>query len=302
MKNNQKYIMVGLFVIIASTILIGVWLWFSSQNHKIYNTYISIFNEAIDGVTNNSVVKYNGVEVGKVKQIELDPINPHNAIVYLNILQNIPLNVKTYATIRPQGITGLAYISLSVPRNAKNGDNIKPTDKEPYPHIPTQTSLFTNLTDQAQSIAGNINDVSYEVKRLINDDNVMHVSKILSNLDKISSVLASRSDDINKSISTMSIILNNVKRNTENLNDTFKQINSLTKVLSVTTDNANLLINNIQNNTLQNINATLLPNLNGAISHLNQSSAQLEDLLRLLNQNPSALVRGKTIGRFGPGE
>jgi phospholipid/cholesterol/gamma-HCH transport system substrate-binding protein len=302
MRDNKQYLIVGLFVVIAATILIGVWLWFSAHNRQVYNIYIAIFNESVDGVTTNSVVKYNGVEVGKVKKLEPDPLNPRNTLVYLNILQKVVLNAQAYAVMKGQGLTGLSYISLTVPADAKVGNNIVPNNSEPYPIIPTKPSLLSSLTDQAQGIADNVGEISGEVKQLLNEQNVKHLSNILANLDNLSSAIASRSDEINQSVATMAEILKNVKKNTENLNLTFNQIQNLTNILADTTSNANSLITEVQDNTLQNVNAVLLPNLNSTISHLNQSSYQLEQLLKLLNQNPSALVRGKTTPTLGPGE
>lgn len=302
MRNNRQYLIVGLFVIITATVLISVWLWFSSHNRQVFNTYVAIFNESVDGVTTNSVVKYNGVEVGKVSKIVLDKKDPRAILVYLNVLQQISLNKKTYATMKAQGVTGLFYISLSVPADAISGDNIKPSNKEPFPEIITKKSLFSNIADQAESIAGNVNVLSSDMKSLLTEKNIAHFSNVLANLDKVSSAIASRSDEINYSVKTMAQILRNVERNSENLNTTFAQIQDLTHILAETTASANGLISDVQDNTLQNINTVLLPNLNGTISHLNQSSYQLEQLLKLLNQNPSALVRGKTAPTLGPGE
>lgn len=309
MKENRQYLIVGSFVIISAAILLSVWLWMSSYNRQAYDFYVAVFHESVDGVSANSVVKYNGVEVGKVKRIELDPADPRNIRVYLSIEDKIRLKEDTYAVIKPQGITGLSFISLSLGRNSTLEKDIEPHNLPPYPQIRTHASLLASLTDQAQSIAGNVNDISGQMKTLLNDKNIDHVSKVLANLDRISGAIAQHSDDISQSLTTMSQILKDVKKNSENLNETFVGIKALTQNLSKTTDNANRLINNaddlivdVRTDTLQNINAVLLPNLNSTISHLDQSSYQLEQLLRLLNQNPAALVRGKTPAKLGPGE
>ncbi|HLX53648.1 MAG TPA: hypothetical protein VKR58_06890, partial [Aquella sp.] len=108
--------------------------------------------------------------------------------------------------------------------------------------------------------------------------------------------------EISYSVKTMAKILSNVEKNSNNLNTTFVRIQDLINVVAETAANANGLITDVQNNTLQNVNSVLLPNLNSTMSHLNQSSYQLEQLLKMLNQNPSALVRGKTVKALGPGE
>lgn len=302
MNNNRQHLIVGLFVIIVTSILIGVWLWLSSSNRKAYNTYISTFNEPVDGLSDNSLIKYNGVEVGKVKLINLDSKNPRNIYVYLNILQTVAINKNTTASIKSQGVTGMSYVDLSLPKTAKNDDNLEPHNEEPYPEIKTKPSLLYSLSEQAQTFTDNIQDVSSQVKTLLNDKNIDHMSNVLNNLDKMSSALASRSVQMEKSIDTLAEILQSVKDNSQNLNNTFRDLSILSKTLTETSKNANNLIINAQNNTMQDLNAVLLPNLNQTITHLNQSSYQLEQFLKILNQNPSALVRGKTPPVLGPGE
>jgi phospholipid/cholesterol/gamma-HCH transport system substrate-binding protein len=302
MNNNRKHLAVGLFVIISTAIAVSVWLWFSANSRQSYNTYLAVFTEPVDGVSTNSVVKYNGVEVGRVKKIELDSENQHNIFVYLNVLQSVAVHVQTYASIKAQGITGLSYINLSIPKDVKDGKILTPHNKLPYPRIQTRASLLYSLTEQAQSIGNNVNEVSAQMKFLLDKKNLEHVAKTLSNLDKISNTIASRSEVIGKSLDTMLDILRNVKSNTDNLNTTFQEIHQLTKTLSQTAKGTTGLIKNFENNTLQNFNMVLLPNINSTIVNLNQSSYHLEQLLILLNQNPSVLIRGKLPARPGPGE
>jgi len=302
MKNNRQYLIVGLFVIITTAILITVWLWFSASNRQVYNVYLAVFHEPVDGISTSSVIKYNGVEIGKVKQIELDSKNPRNVLIYFNILQNIPINVNTYAILKSQGITGMSYIDLHLPENANITKNLVPHNSPPYPNIMTQPSFLYSISAQAQSITTNVGDISNQVKSILTDQNIQHLSNILSNLEKVSASVASRSTDIEKSMDLLAKVLDNVRQNTNNLNNTFRDIAKLTQTLSQTTKNANELVSNVQNTTLQNINSVLLPNLNRTINNLNQSSYQLAQFLILLNQNPSALVRGKVPAKPGPGE
>lgn len=302
MSNNRQHLIVGLFVVIAASILIGVWLWMSSSNRKAYDTYVSVFHEPVDGLSDNSLIKYNGVEVGKVKLIHLDNANPRNIYVYLDILQDVAINKNTTASIKSQGVTGMSYVALALPKMAKNGDNLIPHNDEPYPEIQTKPSFLYSLSEQAQTFTDNIQDVSSQVKVLLNNKNIDHMSNVINNLDKISGALAAKSEQIGKSIDTLAQTLQSVKQNSQNLNDTLQNLSVLSKTLTQTGKNANDLIINAQTNTMQDLNAVLLPNLNQTITNLNQSSFQLASFLKILNQNPSALVRGKTPVPAGPGE
>lgn len=301
-KNNQQYLLVGLFVVISTAILTIVWLWFSASNHKSYNTYLTIFNEPINGITANSIIRYNGVEVGKIKSIKLDTKDPRNVLIYINIYKEVAISTDTYAVLKIQGITGLAYIDLQLPKESNNNKTLTPHNSEPYPQIPTHLSLLTTLTEQAQSIAKDVKEISIQIKKLLDQKNIDKVASIIKNLDQVTTTVANRSDKIGANIDSITQILDNLKKSSNNIGGAIDGITDMTKSISQTSQNANSLLQSMKNNTLQNINSVLLPNLNRTINNMNQSSAQLEQLLNTINQNPASLIRGNAPAKPGPGE
>ena len=302
MNENRQYLVVGLFVVIATAFLVGTWLWFSSNNRKVYNIYQTVFNEPVDGIAVDSVVKYNGVEIGKVKTVELDANDPRNIIVYLNILSTVHINIDTFASIKSQGITGMSYIDLRLPRSSTRMDNLPIHNTPPYPQIVSHPSLLYDLTEQAQSFTTNVQDISSQLRILFADENLAHISNTFANMDKISTSLAQKTGQIDKSLDDLVAVLENVKQNSVKLNETFENISGLTKGLSDTATNTNKLILGLQNNTMQNVNSVLLPNLNQTVVNMNLATSQLQQFLKILNQNPSVMVRGSAPGVKGPGE
>jgi len=302
MNDNRQYLAVGLFVVIVTTFLISTWLWFSSTNRKTYNIYQTVFHEPVDGVSMNSVVKYNGVEIGKVKNVELDSNNPRNVIVLLNILSTVSINTDTYAILKAQGITGMSYIDLRLPKTSVSKTNLVVNNTPPYPQIASQPSLLYDLTEQAQSFTSNVQDISSQLRILLADDNLDHLSNTFNNLDKISTSIAKNTGKIDQGLSDLVAVLENIKQNSVKLNQTFENISDLTKSLAITSNNTNKLILGLQDNTMQNVNTVLLPNLNQTITNMNQVTQELQQFLIILNQNPSVVVRGKAPGVKGPGE
>ena len=75
-KDNKQYFIVGIFVVATIILLLSVWLWFTTSNRESYNIYLTTFNEPVDGLTVGAAVKYNGVEIGRVKKIKLNQNNP----------------------------------------------------------------------------------------------------------------------------------------------------------------------------------------------------------------------------------
>lgn len=301
-RNYYRYLWVGIFIIVSTTLLVSIWLWLSQGNRREYNTYVSIFHEPIDGITLNSTIKYNGVEVGKVKQIELDRTNPRNISVYLDILKEVSVRANTFATIKSQGITGLSYIDLRLPSEVgKNETNLEPHNTLPYPEIPTKASLFYSLSEEAGAVGANMHEISSQAKALLNQKNIDHVSSILDNLDKVSTTVVAHSGELGRSIDALSKTLLSTKNNTENLTEIVNNIADLTESLAKTTGRINAMIENLEGNTLQNFNAVLLPTVNQTVNNINDSATQLKYLLQTVNQNPSILIRGKNL-KPGPGE
>lgn len=301
-KENRQYLIVGLFVIITTTILVLFWLWFASVSRQKYSIYLAVFNEPVDGLSISSPVKYNGVDVGSVKKILLNEKNPRNILVYLNIIPSTPINKKTIASIKSQGVTGLSYIGLNLPANADLNDNITPRDTKPYPQILTKPSLLYSLSEQAQSVSNNIQDISGQMKLVLSNENIKQFSEMLKNLNKITETIANKSANISQSMTDMTEIISNIKISTQSLTTTIKNIDDLTKSIAETSNSTNKLINNVQDNTLSNINSVLLPNLNQSIANISNVSYQLEQFMNIMNQNPSALIRGVDNRKLGPGE
>ncbi|MEN9946422.1 MAG: hypothetical protein RLZZ293_808 [Pseudomonadota bacterium] len=302
MENKKQYFIVGSFVLLGIGAIIAILLWFSASSRKEYDIYRVVFTEPVDGVTTSSVIKYNGVEVGKVQAISLDNKDPRN--VYVDIAVNHGLNITTatYATLKAQGVTGMSYVALNLNPERKTFTTLATHNTPPYPIIPAEPSLLYSLSSQAQSVATNIHDVSGQVKVLLNEQNLQHMTNIIKNMDQVTGAVASQSGSIAKSVAMVSQVLQNVNENTAHLNDAIVQLSELSKALQKNSQSFDGLLNSVQNNTLRNVNTILLPNINQVVTNMNNVTLQFNELVKLINQNPSALVRGKAAPVAGPGE
>lgn len=135
MEAKTNYTIVGVVVLILLVGLITTMLWLSiGFNQKKYTTYTVYMHEAASGLTQDAPVKYNGVQVGYVKEIRLNQNDPRQVEILLDIEEGTPVTTSTFATLNSQGITGVSYIGLSA-----STSNLTPITKmpgEPYPVIP----------------------------------------------------------------------------------------------------------------------------------------------------------------------
>lgn len=56
--------------------------------------------------------KLNGVTIGEVRKITINPKNAEEVLVVIRVEESAPIKEETYALIQAQGITGLSFIQL----------------------------------------------------------------------------------------------------------------------------------------------------------------------------------------------
>jgi phospholipid/cholesterol/gamma-HCH transport system substrate-binding protein len=93
--------------------------------------------EPVSGLIADAPVEFHGVEVGKVKRVQL--IDPHTVSIVLTVRQDAPITRATIATITSRGLaargfTGYVYVALD-----DVGDDSRPLKAlsgSPLPLIP----------------------------------------------------------------------------------------------------------------------------------------------------------------------
>ena len=152
MARKTANFILGLFVILG--ILIGVvaiiWVGATSYFQK-GQTYISYFNESVQGLQMDSAVKYRGVEVGRVEKIRVAPDNKLIGVVMkVNLRGNLPQEVL--AQLTAAGITGIMFIDLD--RRKPDEPDLSPTLSFPseYPIIPSRPSEMQRIISGVNAV------------------------------------------------------------------------------------------------------------------------------------------------------
>src|SRR5579871_2511402 len=115
METKFSYATVGLFVLVLSAALIAAVLWIASGSlfKKKVDLYLAFEDESVAGLNLNAPVKYNGVDVGSVREIQLDHNNPQRVRLLFALAHDTPVKADTEAVLKTQGLTGIAYVELS---------------------------------------------------------------------------------------------------------------------------------------------------------------------------------------------
>lgn len=185
METNVNYTLVGAFVLaLTAAIVLGI-IWLSSGlSLQRFNTYLVYMQESVSGLGSDSIVEYNGVVVGKIKNIELNRKNPQLVEVLLDIKSSTPITRGTVAMLSTRGITGLAFIALK-----DKSTDLRPLVAEPgqkYPVIKTVPSIFLRLDAALTQFTNNFHQISDSIQSLLDKENLRSIKDSLQNIKKAS--------------------------------------------------------------------------------------------------------------------
>jgi phospholipid/cholesterol/gamma-HCH transport system substrate-binding protein len=313
---------VGAFVLLLGTILIVGVLWLASGGslQKKYVLYLAILDESVAGLNINAPVKYHGVDVGKVKSIDLDTNNPELVRLIFAIERDIPIKVDTVAVLKTQGLTGIAYIELD--GGAKNAAPLEVSENEEYPIIQTKPSLSTRLETVLTTVLAKLDNTSSNVDALLSVENREAFKNTLANMQTVTKAIAARSTEIDAGIVNASRAASNTAQATQKLNPMLDKLEPVINQLSVTIDQINRSATAIERagneaatatasasktvesvgTNIEQYTAETLPEVQRLLLELNELSASLTRLSEQTERDPASLLRGRSPVPDGPGE
>jgi len=113
-ENKANYALIGIFVLMAITAVIGFAVWLSgAQFNKEYDIYEIAFEGGVRGLTEGSHVSFNGLGVGEVTSLAYDRDDPNLVIAEIQIKERTPVDLNSTAQLTPQGLTGTNYIEIT---------------------------------------------------------------------------------------------------------------------------------------------------------------------------------------------
>lgn len=286
MESKSNYTLVGLAVLILSTCLLSAGLWLSvGFDRKEYDHYIVYMDEPVSGLSDESAVKYNGVRVGYVSDIELSPNNPQRVRLLLKIEQGMPITVDTRATLISQGITGTTYLGLTA--TSSSLDPLPKTPEEPYPVIPYRPSFYFMLEK-------NVNRLSEQFNEVFTKENTDNIKKAIAHLEGITSVIDKNDAAINQTLHDFPKLINAIEESTKRFNTMAQDVsvagNQFTKTMKA------------GKNSIDQISQQTVPEAVILLRRLNSIATNLEVVSREMRQNPAVIVRGSQPLKPGPGE
>ena len=203
METRAHHLLIGAFMVLMIGGFLGFLIWLAK---------IDIDQEFVEY---DIFFEYNGIPVGQVQNIRIDPSNPNRVLVEVKIESDINIYEDSVAVLAMQGITGVAYVQIE--GGSVGAAFLTSDDEEKHPEIMSRISpiqeLFVGAPDfinQAIGVVGKIND-------LLNEENRTSVGNILRNVDDVSENFAVGTKDIEQLVADLNKAILNVSNVAEKL-------------------------------------------------------------------------------------
>jgi phospholipid/cholesterol/gamma-HCH transport system substrate-binding protein len=195
METKANYVAVGVFVLSCMVALVVSLLWLAGAQYAdefaVYRTY---FQGSVTGLGAGTIVRYNGIDVGNVREVNFDSTNPRQVIADLQINPEIQLREDAVVSLEAQGLTGGIYVQIT--GGTPGAGFLEQAADEEFPVISSRQSAIQLLFQETPELLTEFTMLAQSGVELLNEENRTAFSEILVNMRDITDVFADRNIDM----------------------------------------------------------------------------------------------------------
>ena len=288
METQANYVAVGAFVLACVIGLVVTIMWLAGvQYSQEYAYYQASFKGSVTGLGKGTVTRYNGIEVGRLTDLQFDPNDPQRVIVTMQVQPNLNIREDSVASIDSQGLTGGSFVEIA--GGTANAPLLTAKEGQKYPVIRTKQSTFAELQQSAPQVIAKLNVTASRLNDLLSDNNRNAIARVLANLDETSQVIARRSADIDATIANANKAMANLTDASNNLRPALDRVDLTVQKYGKVADDADAFING---DALAQL-SDLIGEMRRLVTNLTQASDQL-------SRQPTKLLFGDRHKGYEP--
>ena len=218
MERKAHYALIGLFTfaVVAGAFGFIFWLHHSSGKKQAVS-YRVIFDSSVSGLQVGGNVLFNGIRVGEVTNLRLDPDNPRQVVALLAVNKATPIRSDTRVGLEFAGLTGVAAVSLK--GVSANTPLIEREEGEP-PTLRSDPSASQDMMQAAREV-----------------------------LNKAEEVITANQEALHQAIADIAAFSASLARNTDNVDSIMKDAKDTMSNAKEATASARMLMDNLDKRT-----------------------------------------------------
>jgi phospholipid/cholesterol/gamma-HCH transport system substrate-binding protein len=274
METKANYIVTGVFTLAVIVGAFGFVFWFqNSSRGGEHATYRIVFDGSVSGLRTGASVLFNGIHVGEVADLALDPKDPRKVVAMIAVDGTVPVRDDTKVALNFQGLTGLAEVSLTggsadaAPLVAQSGQP---------PTIVAGANATADVAQQARDVLSRIDSLVAE--------NELTLRSSLRNIQTVTSTLADNSQRLDKVMDGLQNLIGGTNGNGQ-IGQAADSIRHLADDLDKNTNEISAGLTQFSNSGLKEFQAFAIDG--------RHTLAELNKAIKNINDHPSRLIFGR---------
>ena len=313
METRAHYVAVGAFVL--AIIVLGFIAVVSlgrvefAQNLKRYYIF---FKGSVTGLGNGSLVQYNGITVGRVVDVRIDPDDLEKIQVTVEIDTNL-VKIKTDARafVDTALLSGVATIQIR--GGTREAADLVPEPGHRYPVIAAGSSVFQRVTEAGPQLLDRLMVAVDNLDELLSERNRKAISDSLQNVREVTDAFVAPSKEVgelvtnaNRTVLEMTTLLDHIDQSYSSkggLKDEASQaLNDFDKLAKSLIDTNRQLQQALQENRpgLREFTQGTLNQVSNLVSDMQRLIAGLSRFVSSVERDPGRLLFGDRREGYRP--
>jgi phospholipid/cholesterol/gamma-HCH transport system substrate-binding protein len=196
METRAHYVAVGAFVLAVIVLgFIAVLSLGRVEFAQELKRYYIFFKGSVTGLSKGSIVQYNGITVGRVVDVRVDPDDLEKIQVTVEIDTNlVQIKNDARAFVDANLLSGVATIQIR--GGTREAKDLEPEPGHRYPVIAAGSSVFQRVSETGPQLLDRLMVAVDNLNLLLNEQNRQAVSESLQNVRTITEAFVAPSKEV----------------------------------------------------------------------------------------------------------
>jgi len=297
MENRAHAIIAVCFLVVFTVAGVLIFIWLSSGPGEPL-AYRIVTSESVDGLEPQTTVKFKGLEVGHITDIQFDPRDRSRVIVDFHVRRDTYITHATYAVVSMQGLTGGKTLELKLGEGGN--EPLQTSDRHPA-LIPLHKDMLAQLEASAQQDMEDLHAILDSTKQLLDTENREHIAASIRQLDAATAKLDAIEAQLLPVTKQMPAFLKSAQRSLDQSHALLVNANKIAQEAREPVRKAGQVEDTI-GHLSRKLDKQTAPDIEALSTSLTRTSRLLEQLIRELRAKPQSLIFGPPQPPPGPGE